>query len=378
MRYRRQVDKIVEEKRASLASIHQSLQNQVPNTLDQVKPSTRNKKTRERWRGKYKSEENILTVSGAGTVESPYYWLAGRARSLPRHLDRVGDRESCQRNSGEYEDSKKQHYAREVSHDSGTSMQRIKSQPDIATTCDGREQGNKWKNKERDLHRSCHNLYRHSDNHSSLWLADKHSTQAPTRHSLHRQGGKQGNYHTLQREGGKQISCHTLQRDSDLQASYHILQRDSDKQASYHTLQRDGDKQASYHTLQKSGYTQAGYHILQRDGDNGASYQTLQRNGDNQASYRTLQRDSYKQASCQTLQKEGNKPGNTLQRDVDKHPNFHTSQKKVEKHVGYHSLHRHVDKQPGYQREGDKHQFAKSVSIDPEVTEYTYQQKEHR
>ena len=395
MRYRRQVDKIVEEKRASLASIHQSLQNQVPNTLDQVKPSTRNKKTRERWRGKYKSEENILTVSGAGTVESPYYWLAGRARSLPRHLDRVGDRESCQRNSGEYEDSKKQHYAREVSHDSGTSMQRIKSQPDIATTCDGREQGNKWKNKERDLHRSCHNLYRHSDtlpcNHSSLWLADKHSTQATTRHSLHRQGGKQGNYHTLQREGGKQTSNHISQRDSDKQESYHTLRSDGDKQTGYHTLQRDGDKkvgyytlqrdgdkQASYHTLQKRGYTQAGYHILQRDGANGASYQTLQRNGDNQASYRTLQRDSYKQASCQILQREGNKPGNTLQRDVDKHPNFHTLQKKVEKHVGYHSLHRHVDKQPGYQREGDKQQFAKSVSIDPEVTEYTYQQKEHR
>ena len=34
--------------------------------------------------------EQILTEAEANITESPYYWVAGRSRSLPRHLDTTG------------------------------------------------------------------------------------------------------------------------------------------------------------------------------------------------------------------------------------------------------------------------------------------------
>ena len=270
MRYRRQVDRIVEEKRASLASIHHTLQKQVPSRFDQGKPNNRSKrstkKTKERLTEKYKSEENILTASGAGTLESPYYWVAGRARSLPRHLDRTGERESYQGGRKHcYAGGGRQSYEGDKNQSRDTSMNRIKSQPDISARSDARDNTAQIIKREKDLYRSCHNLYRQSDTHpsnyhDSLWLEEKHKTQ---------------------------------QRQT---TSWHSLQRHRDKQDSYQNIQLENDKQAINNNSGSEGY------------------------------------------------------------------------------------HRHVDTQTGsysLHREGGKHHCSKTVSIDPEVTQYTYQHREH-
>ena len=126
LRYRRQLDRVIEEKRASLASLHHSLPRQYP----PVTPETTHRSVRSiryKWKqklflfmimimttcsrtlkrrggrgGRSHSVEHILTESEAGMGESPYYWVAGtsghrsqdwsagRSRSLPRHLDRGG------------------------------------------------------------------------------------------------------------------------------------------------------------------------------------------------------------------------------------------------------------------------------------------------
>ena len=97
LRYRRQVDRVLEEKRASLASIHLSLPRQPHVAPDKdshrsVKSIRTLKRRKDGARSRCQSEEHILTATGAGTVESPYYWVGSRSRSLPRNLERSGDR----------------------------------------------------------------------------------------------------------------------------------------------------------------------------------------------------------------------------------------------------------------------------------------------
>ena len=38
--------------------------------------------------------EHILTDSGARTVESPYYWVVSRSRTLPRNLEKLPDKDT--------------------------------------------------------------------------------------------------------------------------------------------------------------------------------------------------------------------------------------------------------------------------------------------
>ena len=96
LRYRRQLDRALEEKRASLASsIHQAasagLGPAAPAVLEHR--SVRSIRTLKRRAGagraaRAHSCDQILTEGEAG-MDSPYYWVAGRSRSLPRNLDRL-------------------------------------------------------------------------------------------------------------------------------------------------------------------------------------------------------------------------------------------------------------------------------------------------
>ena len=94
LRYRRHMERVIEEKRASLASIHLSLP-RPPGSPDtghsRTVRSIRTLKRRGQG-GRYRSHsvEQILTEAEANITESPYYWVAGRSRSLPRHLDTTG------------------------------------------------------------------------------------------------------------------------------------------------------------------------------------------------------------------------------------------------------------------------------------------------
>ena len=110
LRYRLHMERVIEEKRASLASIHLSLPRPAPTPdtrADSSHRSVRSIRTLKR-RGaaagaaagaggggggaRYRSHsvEQILTEAEANITESPYYWVAGRSRSLPRHLDTTG------------------------------------------------------------------------------------------------------------------------------------------------------------------------------------------------------------------------------------------------------------------------------------------------
>ena len=118
LRYRLHMERVIEEKRASLASIHLSLPRppQTPDTrADSSHRSVRSIRTLKR-RGaagggagggggggaRYRSHsvEQILTEAEANITESPYYWVAGRSRSLPRHLDTTGYSREVQDRSG--------------------------------------------------------------------------------------------------------------------------------------------------------------------------------------------------------------------------------------------------------------------------------------
>ena len=116
LRYRGQMERVIEEKRASLASLHLSLPRQHPPlTPEPSHRSVRSLRTLKRRSagnhhgGRSHSVEHILTESEANIKESPYYWVAdngnvasyrqssrdnywvtGRSRSLPRYLDRSG------------------------------------------------------------------------------------------------------------------------------------------------------------------------------------------------------------------------------------------------------------------------------------------------
>ena len=115
LRYRGQIERVIEEKRASLASLHLSLPRQHPPlTPETSHRSVRSLRTLKRRTGPHQqggrshSVEQILTESEANITESPYYWVAdkgnigyrqstrenygatGRSRSLPRYLDRSG------------------------------------------------------------------------------------------------------------------------------------------------------------------------------------------------------------------------------------------------------------------------------------------------
>ena len=112
LRYRRQMDRVIEEKRASLASLHLTLPRQHPPVTPETSHrSVRSIRTLKRRGasggrgGRSHSVEHILTEAEAGITESPYYWMTGgntrsrsaggdwvtgRSRSLPRHLDRSG------------------------------------------------------------------------------------------------------------------------------------------------------------------------------------------------------------------------------------------------------------------------------------------------
>ena len=88
MRYRKHMDRILEEKRASLASIHLSLQEephgvQEDNNHRSVRSIRALKRKREGSRSRCRSVENILT-----SQDNPDYWVENRSRSLPRHLER--------------------------------------------------------------------------------------------------------------------------------------------------------------------------------------------------------------------------------------------------------------------------------------------------
>ena len=95
LRYRRHMERVIEEKRASLASIHLSLP-RPPHTPEPSHRSVRSIRTLKRRGagpgGRYRSHsvEQILTEAEANITESPYYWVAGRSRSLPRHLETSG------------------------------------------------------------------------------------------------------------------------------------------------------------------------------------------------------------------------------------------------------------------------------------------------
>ena len=113
LRYRGHMERVIEEKRASLASLHLSLPRQhpplTPETNHRSVRSLRTLKRRNGHQGgRSQSVEQILTESEANITESPYYWVAdkghvayrqntrenywstGRSRSLPRYLDRSG------------------------------------------------------------------------------------------------------------------------------------------------------------------------------------------------------------------------------------------------------------------------------------------------
>jgi len=93
LRYRRQLDKIVEEKRASLASLHLSLPR--PQNSGQHSKSVRSLKRRKQQQNqetvskRSASLEHILT----SPPNSPYYYYS-RSRSLPRNLERGETKEN--------------------------------------------------------------------------------------------------------------------------------------------------------------------------------------------------------------------------------------------------------------------------------------------
>ena len=114
LRYRRQMDRVIEEKRASLASLHLSPpRHHPPVTPETTHRSVRSIRTLKRRSaggrgGRSHSVEHILTEGDTGLTGDSYYWLAGagrgraqgdwtqgRSRSLPRHLDRGGYREAA-------------------------------------------------------------------------------------------------------------------------------------------------------------------------------------------------------------------------------------------------------------------------------------------
>ena len=111
LRYRRQMNRVIEEKRASLASLHLSLPRlHTPVTPDINHRSVRSIRTLKRRSagsrgGRSHSVEHILT-EGDGLTGDSYYWVAGdghgrasgdwtssRSQSLPRHLERGSYRE---------------------------------------------------------------------------------------------------------------------------------------------------------------------------------------------------------------------------------------------------------------------------------------------
>ena len=111
LRYRTQMNRVIEEKRAGLASLHLSLpRHHPPVTPDSTHRSVRSIRTLKRRSqgarvGRSHSVEHILTegdgltgdsyywVAGAGRAQTSGDWSAGRSRSLPRHLERGGYRE---------------------------------------------------------------------------------------------------------------------------------------------------------------------------------------------------------------------------------------------------------------------------------------------
>ena len=95
MKYWRQMDKILEEKRASLASIHLSLQAEPKGTLEDthhrsVRSIRALKRKREGSRSRCRSVENMLA---SHATDHPDYWVENRSRSLPRHLERTCHRD---------------------------------------------------------------------------------------------------------------------------------------------------------------------------------------------------------------------------------------------------------------------------------------------
>ena len=236
MRYRRQVDRVLEEKRASLASIHLSLQRQPPYEPDEVKHrSVRSMRSlrqrREGSRSRCQSEENILTAAGAGTVESPYYWVAGRARSLPRHWEREKGRgregEDTRMSSGGCQDME------EGDRDTGHMFQ-------VDTQGKNKKVQTKGPNnklEKEDLSStdgppSSYEKGKITRNESQGKLVGKKTNS----HSLYRRAEKRAGFHSLYRQADKHASCHSLYRQAERHASCHSLQRQADKHASSHSL----------------------------------------------------------------------------------------------------------------------------------------------
>ena len=102
------MNRVIEEKRAGLASLHLSLpRHHPPVTPDSTHRSVRSIRTLKRRSqgarvGRSHSVEHMLTegdgltgdsyywVAGAGRAQASGDWSAGRSRSLPRHLERGG------------------------------------------------------------------------------------------------------------------------------------------------------------------------------------------------------------------------------------------------------------------------------------------------